>query len=47
MCPPAVADGDLAAAQARVAALAASHASVASADWSDMPQVVDLLATRG
>jgi len=35
--PPAVADGDAAAAHARVAALAAAHASVASADWSSMP----------
>ncbi|WP_373319647.1 phosphatidylinositol-specific phospholipase C domain-containing protein [Rugosimonospora africana] len=45
--PPAVADGDAAAAQARVAALAAAHASVASSDWSDMPQVVGLVDTRG
>jgi hypothetical protein len=45
--PPAVADGDVAAAQARVAALAAAHASVASADWSHMPQVVGLVDTRG
>ena len=45
--PPAVADGDVAAAQARVAALAAAHASVASADWSHMPQVVGLVDDRG
>jgi Phosphoinositide phospholipase C, Ca2+-dependent len=45
--PPAVADGDVAAAQARVAALARAHASVASADWSRMPQVVGLVDTRG
>ena len=44
--PPAVADGDVAAAQARVAALAAAHASVASADWSHMPQVVGLVDDR-
>jgi hypothetical protein len=45
--PPAVSAGDAAAAQARVAALAAAHASVASADWSDMPQVVGLIDDRG
>jgi hypothetical protein len=44
---PAVTDGDAAAAAARVAALAAAHASVASSDWSDMPQVVSLVDTRG
>jgi hypothetical protein len=38
-------DGD--AAQARVAALARAHASVASADWSHMPKVVGLVDTRG
>jgi hypothetical protein len=45
--PPAVANGDVAAAQARVAALAAAHASVASADWSGMPSVVGLVDDRG
>jgi hypothetical protein len=45
--PPAVANGDVTAATARVAALAKAHASVASADWSQMPQVVDLVDTRG
>jgi hypothetical protein len=45
--PPVVANGDVAAAQARVAALAAAHASVASADWSGMPSVVGLVDDRG
>jgi hypothetical protein len=45
--PPAVTGGDVTAAPARVAALAAAHARVASADWSGMPQVVDLVDTRG
>jgi hypothetical protein len=35
------------AAQRRVAALAAAHASVASADWAAMPQVVAEVVTRG
>ena len=45
--PPAVPAGDAAAAHARVAALAAAHASVASADWGDMPQVVGEVLSRG
>ncbi|NJC68651.1 hypothetical protein HC031_02760 [Planosporangium thailandense] len=45
--PPAVPAGDAAAARARVAALAAAHASVASADWGGLPDVVGDLVTRG
>jgi hypothetical protein len=45
--PPTVPAGDPAAATARVSALAAAHASVASSDWSNMPQVVSLVDTRG
>jgi hypothetical protein len=45
--PPAVPNGDVDAARARVAALAAAHASVASADWATMPQVVGEVADRG
>jgi hypothetical protein len=45
--PPTVADGDQAAAQARVTALAAAHASVASADWTSMPAVDATVLTRG
>jgi hypothetical protein len=45
--PPAVSNGDVAAARARVAALAAAHASVASADWATMPQVVGSVVARG
>jgi hypothetical protein len=45
--PPAVSNGDVAAAQARVSALAAAHASVASADWAAMPQVVGEVTARG
>lgn len=45
--PPAVGDTDPAAARARVAALAAKHASVASADWAALPDVVDDVHDRG
>jgi hypothetical protein len=45
--PPAVSNGDVAAARARVAALATAHASVASADWAAMPQVVGEVVARG
>ncbi|BFU45368.1 phosphatidylinositol-specific phospholipase C domain-containing protein [Krasilnikovia sp. MM14-A1004] len=45
--PPAVPAGDASAARARVAALAAAHASVASSDWSTLPAVVALLDDRG
>jgi hypothetical protein len=44
---PAVADGDTAAAQARVALIAGKHASVASSDWSAMPSVDSDLLDRG
>jgi hypothetical protein len=44
---PTVADGDTTAAQARVAAVAAKHASVASSDWSAMPSVDSLVLNRG
>jgi hypothetical protein len=43
---PAVGDGDVAAATARVSAMAAKHASVASADWSSLPSVVSLVVDR-
>ncbi|WP_426513027.1 phosphatidylinositol-specific phospholipase C domain-containing protein [Dactylosporangium sp. McL0621] len=45
--PPAVPAGDAAAAQSRVAAMAAAHASVASSDWSTLPTVVSLVDDRG
>ncbi|WBB77403.1 phosphatidylinositol-specific phospholipase C domain-containing protein [Micromonospora sp. WMMD882] len=45
--PPAVGNTDPAAARARVAQLAAKHASVASADWAALPDVVDDLHDRG
>jgi hypothetical protein len=44
---PPVTDGDVAAAQARVALAASKHASVASSDWSDMPSVDSLVVDRG
>ncbi|SCL19109.1 phosphatidylinositol-specific phospholipase C domain-containing protein [Micromonospora inyonensis] len=45
--PPAVGDTDPVAARARVAELAARHASVASADWAAIPEVVDDVLDRG
>ncbi|MEV0329174.1 phosphatidylinositol-specific phospholipase C domain-containing protein [Micromonospora echinospora] len=45
--PPAVGDTDPVAARARVAELAAEHASVASADWATIPEVVDDVLDRG
>ncbi|WDZ86913.1 phosphatidylinositol-specific phospholipase C domain-containing protein [Micromonospora cathayae] len=45
--PPAVGNTDPAAARARVAELAAKHASVASADWAALPDVVDDVHDRG
>jgi hypothetical protein len=45
--PPAVSNGDVNAAQARVTMLAAAHASVVSADWAAMPPVVSDVAPRG
>lgn len=45
--PPAVGTSDPDAARARVAELAARHASVASADWAALPQVVDDVLPRG
>jgi hypothetical protein len=45
--PPAVADTDLAGAEARVAALAHDHASVASSDWAALPDVLDDVLDRG
>jgi calcium-dependent phosphoinositide phospholipase C len=44
---PAVPAGDAAAARARVAQLAAAHASVASSDWSALPDVDALVLDRG
>ncbi|CUU57929.1 hypothetical protein Ga0074812_115131 [Parafrankia irregularis] len=44
---PAVAAGDLAAAQARVTQVAGLHASVASSDWASMPSVNATLLDRG
>jgi hypothetical protein len=44
---PTVTDGDVAAAQARVALAASKHASVASSDWSDMPTVDSEVVDRG
>jgi hypothetical protein len=44
---PAVANTDTAAAHTRVIALAALHASVASADWAAMPDVLDDVVARG
>ncbi|WBB72747.1 phosphatidylinositol-specific phospholipase C domain-containing protein [Micromonospora sp. WMMD1128] len=45
--PPAVGAGDADAAAARVAQLAAAHASIASADWSTLPSVLDDVLPRG
>lgn len=45
--PPAVGDTDPDAARARVAELARRHASVASADWAALPDVVDDVHDRG
>jgi hypothetical protein len=44
---PAVSNGDVAAAQARVALVAGQHASVASSDWSSMPAVDSEVLDRG
>jgi hypothetical protein len=44
---PAVSNGDVAAAQARVALIAGKHASVASSDWSSMPAVDSEVLDRG
>ena len=44
---PAVTAGDVAAAQARVAQVAAAHASVASSDWSSMSAVDAMVVDRG
>ena len=44
---PAVTAGDVAAAQARVAQVAAAHAGVASSDWSSMPSVDAMVVDRG
>jgi hypothetical protein len=44
---PAVPAGDTAAAQARVAQVAAAHASVASSDWGNMPSVTAQVVDRG
>ena len=44
---PVVTDGDVAAAQARVALAASKHATVASSDWSDMPSVMSEVLDRG
>jgi len=44
---PAVTSGDVAAAQARVALVASKHASVASSDWSSMPEVDAEVVDRG
>lgn len=44
---PAVSNGDVAAAQARVALVAGKHASVASSDWSSMPAVDSEVLDRG
>ena len=44
---PTVTDGDVAAAQARVALVASKGASVASSDWSDMPSVDSEVVDRG
>ena len=44
---PVVANTDAAAAHARVIALAARHASVASADWAPLPDVLDDVVARG
>ncbi|MEV4479245.1 phosphatidylinositol-specific phospholipase C domain-containing protein [Micromonospora coxensis] len=44
---PAVPAGDVEAARARVAQLAAAHASIASADWAAMPAVVGTVLPRG
>jgi hypothetical protein len=44
---PAVPAGDTAAASARVALVAAAHASVASSDWGTMPSVTAQVVDRG
>jgi hypothetical protein len=44
---PTVTDGDVAAAQARVALVASKHASVASSDWASMPSVDSEVVDRG
>lgn len=44
---PVVANTDAAAAHARVVSLAAAHASVASADWATLPDVLDDVVARG
>jgi len=44
---PAVSNGDVAAAQARVALVAGKHASVASSDWASMPAVDSAVVDRG
>ncbi|GAB3064550.1 phosphatidylinositol-specific phospholipase C domain-containing protein [Micromonospora schwarzwaldensis] len=45
--PPAVGAGDADAAAARVAQLARAHASIASADWSSLPTVLNDVLPRG
>jgi hypothetical protein len=45
--PPAVGPTDLPGARARVAALATAHASVASADWAALPDLLDDVLDRG
>ncbi|MGY0004079.1 phosphatidylinositol-specific phospholipase C domain-containing protein [Micromonospora sp. I033] len=45
--PPVVGDADAEAARARLAQLAAAHASVASADWAALPSVVGQTLPRG
>ncbi|GHJ18327.1 MULTISPECIES: phosphatidylinositol-specific phospholipase C domain-containing protein [unclassified Micromonospora] len=45
--PPAVGAGDADAAAARVAQLARAHATIASADWSGLPTVLDDVLPRG
>ncbi|MET8835022.1 phosphatidylinositol-specific phospholipase C domain-containing protein [Micromonospora sp. NPDC004540] len=45
--PPAVGAGDAEAAAARVAELARAHASIASADWSALPSVLNDVLPRG
>lgn len=45
--PPAVGAGDADAAAARVAQLARAHATIASADWSSLPTVLDDVLPRG
>jgi hypothetical protein len=45
--PPVVGGTDLPGARARVAQLAAAHASVASADWAALPELLDDVLDRG